>query len=160
MDGLAVLKRWRKRPGQLSPSSGDAVKPKDTLMHHSRLCAVLIDCKTADVDEAANFWAAALGRPVDRNYPMSRVLFIFNSSTSSNDIRRIEATVRPIRAVEGRGPKAAPTKIPTREKFTKSLIGGKLPNRPRAGAAKLFVLTNAEKFRGPQTIAQNSMESF
>jgi len=34
-------------------------------MHHSRLCAVLIDCKTADVDEAAHFWAAALGRPVD-----------------------------------------------------------------------------------------------
>ena len=29
-------------------------------MHHSRLCAVLIDCKTADVDEAARFWAAAL----------------------------------------------------------------------------------------------------
>src|SRR5215475_9447014 len=36
-------------------------------MHHSRLCAVLIDCKTADVDEAA-----ALGRPVDPDHPMSR----------------------------------------------------------------------------------------
>jgi hypothetical protein len=24
-------------------------------MHHSRLCAVLIDCKTSDVDEAAAF---------------------------------------------------------------------------------------------------------
>jgi hypothetical protein len=34
-------------------------------MHHSRLCAVLIDCKTADLDEAARFWAAALGCPVD-----------------------------------------------------------------------------------------------
>src|SRR5215469_5643607 len=41
-------------------------------MHHSRLCAVLIDCKTADVDEAAHFWAAALGRPVDIAHPMSR----------------------------------------------------------------------------------------
>jgi hypothetical protein len=41
-------------------------------MHHSRLCAVLIDCKTADVDEAAHFWAAALGRPVDLGHPMSR----------------------------------------------------------------------------------------
>src|SRR6266540_2075418 len=41
-------------------------------MHHSRLCAVLIDCKTADVDEAAHFWAAALGRPVDLDHPMSR----------------------------------------------------------------------------------------
>ena len=41
-------------------------------MHHSRLCAVLIDCKTADVDEAAHFWAVALGRPVDLGHPMSR----------------------------------------------------------------------------------------
>lgn len=41
-------------------------------MHHSRLCAVLIDCKTADLDEAARFWAAALGRPVDLDHPMSR----------------------------------------------------------------------------------------
>ena len=38
-------------------------------MHHSRLCAVLIDCKTADVDEAARFWAAAPGRPVDLDHP-------------------------------------------------------------------------------------------
>ena len=41
-------------------------------MHRSRLCAVLIDCKAADVDEAARFWAEALGRPVDRAHPMSR----------------------------------------------------------------------------------------
>jgi predicted enzyme related to lactoylglutathione lyase len=34
-------------------------------MHHSRLCAVLIDCKTSNVDEAAEFWGKALGRPVD-----------------------------------------------------------------------------------------------
>jgi predicted enzyme related to lactoylglutathione lyase len=41
-------------------------------MHHSRLCAVLIDCQTSDLDEAARFWAAALGRPVDLNHPSSR----------------------------------------------------------------------------------------
>jgi predicted enzyme related to lactoylglutathione lyase len=41
-------------------------------MHHSRLCALLIDCKTDDVDEAARFWAAALGRAVDLEHPMSR----------------------------------------------------------------------------------------
>jgi predicted enzyme related to lactoylglutathione lyase len=40
-------------------------------MHYSRLCAVLIDCKTDDVDEAARFWAAALGRPIDHDHPMS-----------------------------------------------------------------------------------------
>jgi len=41
-------------------------------MHHSHLCAVLVDCKTADLDEATHFWAAALGRPVDLGHPMSR----------------------------------------------------------------------------------------
>src|SRR5918995_5191928 len=41
-------------------------------MHHSRLCAVLIDCKTSDVDEAARFWGEALGRPVDTSHPGSR----------------------------------------------------------------------------------------
>src|SRR5260370_1673278 len=41
-------------------------------MHHSRLCAVLIDCKPPDLDEATRFWAAALGRPADLNHPSSR----------------------------------------------------------------------------------------
>ena len=41
-------------------------------MHHSRLCAVLIDCKSADVEEAALFWGAALGRPVDPHHAGSR----------------------------------------------------------------------------------------
>ncbi|MGD8575266.1 MAG: VOC family protein [Gammaproteobacteria bacterium] len=38
-------------------------------MHYSRLCALLIDCNTADVDEAAAFWAAALGRAIDHEHP-------------------------------------------------------------------------------------------
>ena len=41
-------------------------------MHHSRLCALLIDCYTDDVDRAARFWADALGRPVDLDHPGSR----------------------------------------------------------------------------------------
>jgi catechol 2,3-dioxygenase-like lactoylglutathione lyase family enzyme len=41
-------------------------------MHHSRLCAVLIDCKTSNVDEAADFWGEALGREVDASHPGSR----------------------------------------------------------------------------------------
>jgi len=41
-------------------------------MHHSRLCALLIDCNTDDVDEAARFWAAALGRSVDLSHWGSR----------------------------------------------------------------------------------------
>ena len=43
-----------------------------TEMHHSRLCAVLIDCKTSDVAEAARFWGEALGRPVDPSHPGGR----------------------------------------------------------------------------------------
>lgn len=41
-------------------------------MHHSRLCAVLIDCRASDVDAAARFWGEALGRPVDLKHPASR----------------------------------------------------------------------------------------
>jgi Glyoxalase-like domain len=48
------------------------VRMRGTEMHHSRLCAVLIDCKTSDVDQAARFWGEALGRAVDPNHPNSR----------------------------------------------------------------------------------------
>ena len=41
-------------------------------MHHSRLCAILIDCKTSDVDEAARFWGEALGAIVDTHHSNSR----------------------------------------------------------------------------------------
>jgi hypothetical protein len=41
-------------------------------MHHSRICAVLIDCRTDDLEGAARFWSEALGRAVDPNHPGSR----------------------------------------------------------------------------------------
>ena len=41
-------------------------------MHYSRLCALLIDCKTSDVDEATLFWSQALGRAVDSKHRGSR----------------------------------------------------------------------------------------
>ena len=41
-------------------------------MHHSRINGLLIDCKTDDIDTAAEFWAAALGRPVDPKHPGTR----------------------------------------------------------------------------------------
>lgn len=41
-------------------------------MHHSRLCSLQIDCNVSDIDAAARFWAAALGRPVDMDHPGSR----------------------------------------------------------------------------------------
>ncbi|HEX7079779.1 MAG TPA: VOC family protein [Gammaproteobacteria bacterium] len=41
-------------------------------MHRSRLCAILIDCNTPDIDAGARFWADALGRPVDPDHPGTR----------------------------------------------------------------------------------------
>ncbi len=37
-------------------------------MHKSKLCGFIIDCKTDDVNSAANFWGAALGMEV-KNLP-------------------------------------------------------------------------------------------
>jgi predicted enzyme related to lactoylglutathione lyase len=34
-------------------------------MHHSRLCSIIIDCNTQDLDAATSFWSAALGRAVN-----------------------------------------------------------------------------------------------
>lgn len=33
-------------------------------MHHSRLCTVVIDCQTDDLEEAATFWSRALDKPI------------------------------------------------------------------------------------------------
>jgi predicted enzyme related to lactoylglutathione lyase len=35
-------------------------------MHRSRLAGFIIDCRTADLDAAAEFWGAALGYPLHR----------------------------------------------------------------------------------------------
>jgi len=46
-------------------------------MHKSRLSTFVIDCRTADVDAAARFWSAALGRemePPDADSPTYREL--------------------------------------------------------------------------------------
>src|SRR5215472_637266 len=68
----------RQRPGFPSQISPHGVKDRHAKplrgphMHHSRLCAVLIDCRTSDVDAAARFWGEALGRPVDLKHRGSR----------------------------------------------------------------------------------------
>ena len=46
-------------------------------MHKSRLGNIIIDCETPDLDAAARFWSAALGRPAaapDPNEPGYREL--------------------------------------------------------------------------------------
>jgi Glyoxalase-like domain len=59
-------------------------------MHHSRLCAVLIDCKTADVDEAANFWGRALGRAVDFTHQGSRGNYLMLETPPDEPIVQIQ----------------------------------------------------------------------
>jgi predicted enzyme related to lactoylglutathione lyase len=41
-------------------------------MHRSRLCAVLIDCRQTDIEQAAGFWSQALGRTIDADHPGTR----------------------------------------------------------------------------------------
>jgi Glyoxalase-like domain len=41
-------------------------------MHRSRLCAILIDCRTPVIEEAAGFWSRALGRALDTGHPGTR----------------------------------------------------------------------------------------
>jgi catechol 2,3-dioxygenase-like lactoylglutathione lyase family enzyme len=36
-------------------------------MHRSRLSSFVLDCKTADIDAATEFWSRALGRPARRD---------------------------------------------------------------------------------------------
>jgi len=42
------------------------------MAHRSRINGILIDCNVDDIQAAARFWAAALGRPVDPDHPGTR----------------------------------------------------------------------------------------
>ena len=59
-------------------------------MHHSRLCALLIDCRTPDIQEAARFWADALGRPVDPDHPGTRGNYVMLETPLDEPIVQIQ----------------------------------------------------------------------
>lgn len=59
-------------------------------MHHSRLCALLIDCNTHDIAEAARFWAAALGRTIDRDHPGTRGNYVMLSTPPDEPIVQLQ----------------------------------------------------------------------
>lgn len=59
-------------------------------MHYSRLCALLIDCNTPDIDKAARFWAEALGRPVDMEHPGTRGPYRMLTTPSDEPIVQIQ----------------------------------------------------------------------
>ena len=59
-------------------------------MHHSRLCALLVDCNTLDIAEAARFWAAALGRTIDRDHPGTRGNYVMLSTPPDEPIVQLQ----------------------------------------------------------------------
>jgi predicted enzyme related to lactoylglutathione lyase len=59
-------------------------------MHSSRLCAVLIDCKTSSVEEAARFWSAALGRAIDSEHAGSRGNYLMLETPPDEPIVQIQ----------------------------------------------------------------------
>lgn len=59
-------------------------------MHHSRLCAILIDCNAPNLVEAARFWAEALGRPVDLEHPGSRGNYLMLQTPADEPIVQIQ----------------------------------------------------------------------
>ena len=66
-------------------------------MHHSRLCAVLVDCNVSDVDAAAQFWASALGRPVDPHHPGTRGNYRMLETPPDEPIVQIQRVDHPSR---------------------------------------------------------------
>ncbi|PMQ05970.1 hypothetical protein DyAD56_06900 [Dyella sp. AD56] len=48
----------------LQPLYDSLVSPSESFMHHSRLCTLVLDCKTDDLSKAATFWSHALGKSI------------------------------------------------------------------------------------------------
>lgn len=67
-------------------------------MHRSRLCALLIDCNTPDVKEAARFWAEALGRAVDLGHPGTRGNYVMLDTPADEPIVQIQRVAHESRA--------------------------------------------------------------
>ena len=59
-------------------------------MHHSRLCALLIDCRTSNLEEAAQFWSQALGRAVDLAHPGTRANYCMLETPPDEPIVQIQ----------------------------------------------------------------------
>jgi hypothetical protein len=51
---------------------------------------VLIDCRVSDLDEAARFWAEALGRPVDLGHPDSHGNYRMLKSSADEPILEVQ----------------------------------------------------------------------
>src|SRR5690348_414661 len=105
-------------------------------MHQSRLCTIIIDCKTDDLEAAARLWSQARGRPYkpdsDRKYvdiethdyePIVMVQKVDHESRVHLDIEsdEVEAEVRRLEALGARRLQAIKTWVvmeaPTGQRF-------------------------------------------
>jgi predicted enzyme related to lactoylglutathione lyase len=59
-------------------------------MHQSRLCALLIDCNVDDIEAAATFWSAALGRDIDRGHPGTRGNYVMLETPEDEPIVQLQ----------------------------------------------------------------------
>jgi len=59
-------------------------------MHRSRLCALIVDCQVEDIDAAANFWSAALGRDIDRAHPGTRGNYVMLETPEDEPIVQLQ----------------------------------------------------------------------
>ena len=59
-------------------------------MHRSRLCALIVDCPVEDIDSAAAFWSAALGRDIDRDHPGTRGNYVMLATPEDEPIVQLQ----------------------------------------------------------------------
>jgi hypothetical protein len=59
-------------------------------MHRSRLCAILIDCETSALEQAAGFWSRALGRAMDTEHPGTRGNYFMLATPPDEPIVQIQ----------------------------------------------------------------------
>jgi predicted enzyme related to lactoylglutathione lyase len=59
-------------------------------MHRSRLCALLIDCNTPDIEQAARFWSEALGRAIDRDHEGTRGNYVMLETPPDEPIVQLQ----------------------------------------------------------------------
>ena len=61
--------------------------------HRSPINGILIDCNVDEIEEAARFWAEALGRPIDREHPGTRGNYVMledRTGEVSTQIQRVD----------------------------------------------------------------------
>ena len=124
-------------------------------MHHSRLCALLIDCKTADVDEAARFWAAALGRPVDSRHPGSRGNYRMLETPPDEPIVEIQHVAHDSRVHIDIETDDIPAEVARLEK-----LGAKVAERLEPDSAPALCVCSARAFRRTPIAGSEANELF